>query len=70
MLASTAGVQEAKKSEIAPYLLWWFVGFGTGHFYLGDDAAIKFLTLNAVTFAAALTGLVLTDVWALDPEAA
>lgn len=42
MLATATYAEEAK-SPVPAYLLSFLLGFGTGHFYLGDDSASLFL---------------------------
>ena len=55
--ATSLVAQEAQRDPVPAYLLTWLVGFGTGHFYMQDDAAVKFLLLDAVSYLATLGGL-------------
>lgn len=57
VLTTTAVAQEAQRDPVPAYLLTWLVGFGAGHFYMHDDAAVKFLLLDAVSYLATLGGL-------------
>ena len=57
MATTTLVAQDAEKNPVPAYLLTWLVGFGTGHFYMQDDAAVRFLLLDAVSYLATLGGL-------------
>ena len=51
---------EAKKSAVGGYLLSGLVGFGTGHFYIGSDHAMKFLLLEGGSLAVYIVGAAIT----------
>lgn len=51
---------ETKKSEIGAYALSGLVGFGTGHFYIGSDHAMKFLILEGGSAVVYVVGAVIT----------
>jgi hypothetical protein len=67
--ASTIGAQEPERNPVPAYLLSWLVGFGTGHFYMRDDAAVRFLLLDAISYAATLGGTIYLYSVVLDPYA-
>jgi hypothetical protein len=61
VLATTsATAQQEKRDPFPAYLFSFLVGFGTGHFYLKDSAAVKFLILDAAALAATIGGTVYT----------
>jgi hypothetical protein len=45
--ATVSMAQEIKKDSTPAYLFTILLGFGTGHFYLQDKAAVQFLLLDA-----------------------
>ncbi|MBN1836749.1 MAG: hypothetical protein JW820_12915 [Spirochaetales bacterium] len=54
---TNVAAQGVGKNPVPAYFLTWLVGFGTGHFYMQDDAAVRFLLLDAVSYLATLGGL-------------
>jgi hypothetical protein len=58
LAAATASLaQETKKDSTPAYLFSILLGFGTGHFYLQDKAAVKFLLLDLGSLAASMVGI-------------
>jgi len=50
---------EEAKSAVPAYLLSIFLGFGTGHFYLGDDSASFFLISELCSTGVVVVGIAL-----------
>ncbi len=68
LISTSLSAQEVKKSAMPAYLLSIFVGFGTGHFYIGSDKAIIFLLLDAAAIAVEIGGGVYMMTAALDAD--
>ena len=62
LVATSAMAQEEKRDPFPAYLFSFLVGFGTGHFYLHDHSAVKFLILDAVTEGVVIGATVYTFV--------
>ena len=60
LVATTSMAQEEKRDPFPAYLFSFLLGFGTGHFYLHDSGAVKFLVLDAAALAATIGGTVYT----------
>lgn len=58
MLTAVSYGEEAK-SAVPAYLLSIFLGYGTGHFYLGDDSASFFLITELCSTGVMLAGVIL-----------
>jgi len=56
LLAASVSMAQETKNATPAYLFSILLGFGTGHFYLHDDAAKKFLLLDAGSLAAVIGG--------------
>ncbi len=69
VVASISTAQSARKDPALAYVLSFFVGFGTGHFYLQDDAATRFLLLDAGSLAATVAGaaIAVSSLYSADP---
>jgi hypothetical protein len=65
LVAATSIAEEKEKDPFLANLLSTTVGFGTGHFYLHDHAAVKFLVLDSVTSAVTIGAVVYTAVTAI-----
>ena len=59
VLSVSSYSEETKKSAVGGYLLSGLVGFGTGHFYIGSDHAMKFLLLEGGSLAVYVVGTVI-----------
>jgi hypothetical protein len=57
-VASTGAFAQAK-DPLPAYLLSIFLGFGTGHFYMHDSAAVKFLILDASAVVVLIAGSII-----------
>ena len=72
VLSTAATAEQATKDGTPAYLFSIFLGFGTGHYYLHDPAATRFLLLDAGTLAATIVGSVVfySSILTADPYAA
>jgi len=68
LVASALSAQTVQKSSVGAYLLTIFIGFGTGHFYVGADNAVTFLLLDigTVAFSALGAGIMVRGASSLD----
>jgi hypothetical protein len=68
--ATAAGAQEEKKDPMPAYLFSILLGFGTGHFYLHDGGALRFLLLEggALVVTGIGIGLALAAVFTMNPS--
>jgi hypothetical protein len=67
--ATVSMAQEIKKDSTPAYLFTILLGFGTGHFYLQDKAAVQFLLLDAGSLAVTAAGyvVVMSSLYSADP---
>lgn len=56
IMSTSVFAQSAKKDAMPAYLLSIFLGFGTGHFYLGSSNAFTFLLLDGGFLAVEIIG--------------
>jgi hypothetical protein len=69
LVAATSSLaQEPTKDAMPAYLLSIFLGFGTGHFYLQDKAAITFLLLDIGAYGVIIAGGVIALVAVYSPD--
>jgi hypothetical protein len=70
LAAAAAGLaQDSGKDESMAYVFSILLGFGTGHFYVQDEAAVKFLLLDAgsLVMSIAGAGVAVASLYAADP---
>jgi hypothetical protein len=62
LAVASSGAFAQAKDPLPAYLLSIFLGFGTGHFYMHDHAAVKFLILDASALVVIITGAIIEGV--------
>jgi hypothetical protein len=59
LAVASSGAFAQAKDPLPAYLLSIFLGFGTGHFYMHDSAAVKFLLLDAGAVVVLIAGSII-----------
>jgi TM2 domain-containing membrane protein YozV len=67
--AVALSAQQPKKDAAPAYLFSWLLGFGSGHFYLNDPGAVRFLVLDILSYGATIGGYVVMYSALYDPYA-